>query len=298
MKADEQRRSSEVEVFALIDASIRELIEAIEDDAVLAEEEGALPARADQIADLILDETVRLIRLGGRSETVEAGAELADALIGPKADQLEDGHGEAFLSMIGASRVLQAASSPSSRGSEITVLNSWKGKALKVLVALHDTPDEEMPRAEIRSLLGNLKESHLSHLLADMEAAGLVVRVREGRMVTVHLGAAGRSKRVREMLPQKTPTPTWSSSRARSFFWHPTTFEKNVSFAPLHFIFDQSRLQESEFHGVSHEFDLTTREYEPAGERELGEAARSLFDKQFERQIRSEEIPGFYNSGK
>ena len=289
MKAEVQEKKAGVEVFALIDASIRELVEAIEDDAVIGEEQGPLPPRADQIADLVLDETVRLVRLGGRTETVEAGSELADALIGPQAEALERRHADAFLSLIGASRVLQAASAPSSRGAELSVLRSWKGKALKVLEALHEAPNEELPRAEIRALLGEVKESYMSHLLADMEAARLVARVREGRLVTVHLGQVGRSKRVREMLPRKAPAPSWPNPPGRSFFWQTSAFEKGISFAPLHFIFDPSRLQEAEPRSTPHDYELAMKQ-------EIGEVTWTLVDKQVEAHDRDKEIPALANS--
>jgi DNA-binding MarR family transcriptional regulator len=55
-------------------------------------------------------------------------------------------------------------------------------------------------RARLRELLG-VEESYLSHLLADLEAAGLIMRIRRGRAVSIHLGPVAESEHVKELLP-------------------------------------------------------------------------------------------------
>ncbi|HWM62786.1 MAG TPA: hypothetical protein VNP96_02230 [Solirubrobacterales bacterium] len=237
-----------------------ELVDALEAESTIAGDESEAASQADQIASLVLAEAVRLIRLGTRSETTGAGAELANALIGPRVPELEDRHADAFLSLVGASRVLRAASAPSSPGADLTVLRSWNGKALEVVEALIEAPDEALPRAEIRALLGEVDESYLSHLLADLEAARLIVRIREGRVVTVHLGIVGRSERVRRMLPEEVPAPSWSHPQGQMVPLQSFSIEEEFSFTPLHAGFDHSRQQEADLgrDWHEHEFMLKT----------------------------------------
>lgn len=184
---------------SLVDAPMRELVAALEDDNTLAHRGGAVPAYALQIAHLIAAETIRLIRLGTRSELTEAGMELSQLLIGPSAERLRQEHPEAHRIVAGTSITLTAATAPSSSAGELTVLRSWRGSASKVVARLRREPGHAMQRADLRHELG-VEESHLSHMLADLEDAGLVVRIPEGKRVTVHLGPTGRSEHVKQFL--------------------------------------------------------------------------------------------------
>jgi DNA-binding transcriptional ArsR family regulator len=278
-----------VDLFSLIDASMQGLIDALETEAANEDENAAISSHADQIADLILAEAVRLIRLGTRSETAGAGAKLANALIGPNAPELEKNYEDAFMSMVGASRVLRAASAPSSPGADLTVLRSWNGKALDVVEALVEARDEELPRSEIRALLGEVDESYLSHLLADLEAARLIVRVREGRMVTVHLGVVGRSERVRRMLRSKAPEGIWSGHRGHMVFVQNFSLEDEPAFTPLHSFVDPSRLQEADL-------SRTWHDYESMSTPEPPEMTWAFADKQTEAQIYGKATPVLANT--
>lgn len=77
---------------------------------------------------------------------------------------------------------------------------SSHGRALLELLAAEGQP---VSRAEVKRRLG-MAESHLSHLLADLEASGLIVRIRgqKGQGVRVDLGPEGRKVVEAALLPR------------------------------------------------------------------------------------------------
>jgi DNA-binding transcriptional ArsR family regulator len=192
-------QASERDVISLSQASIGELIDALEDEATLADAGSPVPPLAEQIARFATEEAVRLIRLGTRRELSDASVELAQVLAGPVAQRLKDDHPEAHRLLSGASVAIGAAAAPSSSGGEMTVLRSWNGNALRAVALINAAEDKSLPRATLRDLL-QVEESYLSHLLADLEAAGLVTRIRDRRTVTVHIGPSGRSDHVQQLL--------------------------------------------------------------------------------------------------
>lgn len=178
------------------------------------EESGSLPSRAVQVAGLVVGETVRLIRLGSRPEVTGAARELSK-LVAQQTPDAATRHPESYRLAAGASVVLGVAGSPSSGGAEFTMLQSWNGKAKQTVELLTRAHGQALARSDLRGKLGDLTESHLSHLLADLESAGLALRIKEGRMVTVHLGPTGRSEHVRERLG-KDPLPVRFHSTERN----------------------------------------------------------------------------------
>ena len=185
-------------------SSLPELIAALEEERTLNEGSSPVPPRANQIARLILSKAILLIRLGTQAELADATVEVVRALAGPKGELLAERFPQAHRLLTGASVSLRAATPPSSSGGELAVLRLWKGKARRAVKMVLDSEGEQISRAEIRRRL-RVDESYLSHLLADLEAAGLLVRIRDGRTVTVHLGPAGRSDHVRKFLEAHDP---------------------------------------------------------------------------------------------
>jgi DNA-binding transcriptional ArsR family regulator len=177
------------------------------------EEPGPFPSRAVQVAGLVVGETVRLIRLGDRSEVTGAARELSKLVAGHTPDAAVS-HPESYRLAAGASVVLGAAGSPSSAGAEFAVLRSWNGKAKQAVELLNRAHGKALARSELRAELGDLTESHLSHLLADLESAGLALRIKEGRTVTVHLGPTAKRDHVQERLT-KEPLPVAFRSTER-----------------------------------------------------------------------------------
>lgn len=190
------------DALSLAHASITELVDAIDHPDTVADDGNGVPPLANQVARLIISEAVRLIRLGTRAELASAADHLAQWAVSDRAVQLEKHRGDAYRLVSGATVALDAAVAPSSRGGELAVLRSWKKKALEVVVRVSRAEGQMVPRSELLGEMdfGDAAESSLSHLLAELEAAGLIVRIREGRRVMVHLGPAATSDHVQEAI--------------------------------------------------------------------------------------------------
>jgi hypothetical protein len=196
---------------AMLDAIEAECEQQGENPEAEAQGKRPVPDRIPQIAELILSEAVRLIRLGSRRELSEGAVSLARARLTPALRRLGREDPESHQLITAAALASGAASSPSARGSELTVLQSWNGRALEVVRLLSEAPGEVMARKRLRERLGNPSDSYLSHLLSDLEAAGLIVRVRDSRSVTVHLGPVAREPHVRDRLPRRDLVRFWSA---------------------------------------------------------------------------------------
>jgi hypothetical protein len=171
---------------------------------------GPLPSRAAQISGLIVTEAIRLIRLGTGVELADASLELARLLNRPDGRTLAERDAEAARLVNGAAVALAAAATPSSPGARLMVLRSWSGKAKEAVRILAEAQGQAMARSELRVRLEEPTESHLSHLLGALESSGLIVRSREGRNVTVHLGPIAREDEVQELIASP-PAPTWGT---------------------------------------------------------------------------------------
>lgn len=86
---------------------------------------------------------------------------------------------------------------------KLTALPSSSSSLGQSVLELLAGEGQPVPRSEIKQRLG-LAESHLSHLLRDLEAAELVVRLRaeKGREVMVDLGPEGRRIAATAVLPR------------------------------------------------------------------------------------------------
>lgn len=188
------------DLFELTQASIQDLIEDLKRENTLADDDGSAPARAVQVAGLILAESIRLIRMGTRTEIAEASDELSQLLITSAGERLEQDRPEAHRLISGAAVALGAATSASSKGGAQTVMRSWKGKAKEVVKLLLEAPGEQAQRSYLREKVGITDHSHFSHVLSDLEAARLIVRVRTGKETLVRLGPTGRTEQVRDEL--------------------------------------------------------------------------------------------------
>jgi DNA-binding transcriptional ArsR family regulator len=187
---------------ALASASMAELVGEIV-KSVSRGPAGSPDPDPDQLAEYVLSETVRLIRLGTRPEIADAAVAVSRVLITKVAARLSAEYPQSHAALSSASALLSVASSPASRGGELTVLRSYNGNALSALWHVDRAKRRAIPRARLLGML-RVEESYLSHLLADLEAAGLIERIRDGRVVTVHLGPRGYTPSVQRLL-QATP---------------------------------------------------------------------------------------------
>lgn len=194
---NEERRRPDL--FSLSRAPLHELIAELElgkEDSVTSE----WTNRRRQVATLLVSEAVRLIRLGNQKELADGAVLLTRVAASGCSGRVNDEHIRSRVEA--AAIVVSAASSPNSRGGELQVLRSWNGMALKATALVSRSNECSIPRSDLRATLG-LEESHLSHLLGDLEAAGLVVRTAHGRCVTLHLGPTGREPHVQQVLAQE-----------------------------------------------------------------------------------------------
>jgi hypothetical protein len=165
---------------------------------------GAMEPSPEQLAEYVLAETVRLIRLGTRPELADAAAVLSRLLTTGIAGELTASHPAAHAALNSAADVLAVAASPASRGGEFAVLRSFSGRALAAVWHIDRAERRALPRAELLVRLG-VEESYMSHILADLETAGLLARIRDGRNVTVHLGPRGYTAGVQQYLKATPP---------------------------------------------------------------------------------------------
>lgn len=205
MTQDTDPRTQALDLFDLTQASIQDLIEDLKREHALDNDDDSAPPRAVQVAGLTLAESIRLIRMGTRTEIAEASDELSQLLITSAGERLGQNQPEAYRLLSGAAVALGAATSASSKGGAQMVMRSWKGKAKEVVKLLLDAPGEQAQRSYLREKVGITDHSHFSHLLSDLEAARLIARVRTGKEVLVRLGPTGRTDQVRDELSPGRP---------------------------------------------------------------------------------------------
>ncbi len=168
-----------------------------------------LPKATRQVADVILGRAVRIIRTGTTDDALSATLALSRALMGDLTDRLQARDPDALKLITAAEIALSRAYSPDSEIGQVPVLRKWNGRALDIVALLTNERDKALPRTTLRKRLQIDDESHLSHILRDLEAAGLIRRSRSGKSVTVHLGPTAGEPHVQEML------------RARNEDWRP-----------------------------------------------------------------------------
>jgi hypothetical protein len=196
-------RSAHRDLFSLATAPLRELLDALTEAQTLAEQDAEVPARATQIARLIVADAVGLIRVGTRQALAEAGNALAQAVARPSGEQLRKRQPEAYRLLSAAAVTLGAAIAPSSSGGELAVLRSWEGDARRAVALVARSRGQAIRHVALRDLLGR-EEPYLLHMLAELEAADLIVRVQteeEGEEAEVRLGPAAELPHVQELLP-------------------------------------------------------------------------------------------------
>lgn len=201
-----------VDVLGLRGAPLPRLLETLH-RAVTAEAPGEVTSA---IAELAVDATVRLVRRGSRSELLEGTEALARVLGGPRGATARAQNAGAYDTLSGLLPVLSAAASPAGRDGSSLVLRSWSGKARRALEQIASTSHGVIARGELRRRL-DLSESHLSHMLSDLEEASLLERIAVPgrRSVEVHITSTGlelvaakpsrsnpaRTPRLREVCP-------------------------------------------------------------------------------------------------
>lgn len=154
----------------------------------------------ERVGSLLFDRTLSLLREASRTEIVNECASLGSFLSSETGRSAERDHPVVYGSWTALSDLLGEAARRSDRAAVESILRSYKGYAREILeiIAQHGSP---VSRSEIRSRL-ELSESHLSHILRDLDEADLVVRYRdEGRGILVDLGPVGREMVAQSIVP-------------------------------------------------------------------------------------------------
>lgn len=152
------------------------------------------------LADLIIAEAVGLIRMGERLDVPDASLTVGGFLTSPAAEQLRKQTPFAYGKIVGAFESLRAAATPGSKGSELTVLRSWSGDALRVVDLLNRAAGHALTRSHLRREL-LVDDPYLSTLLSELSTAGLAeLAPADDGDVHVQLGPRGRAAHVQIML--------------------------------------------------------------------------------------------------
>jgi DNA-binding transcriptional ArsR family regulator len=170
---------------AFVDAPMAEIVPALQ-----AAVRDAGPPSLEQAGALIRDRTLDLLREGSRGQILDEGLALDRFLSSPEGRALARNAPEVFGAWSGLAALLAEAARRSDRPAVESILRSHKGYGQTILeiLAARGAP---VSRSEIRERLG-LSESHLSHVLRDLDEADLIARVREGRDILLDLGPIGR----------------------------------------------------------------------------------------------------------
>ncbi len=178
------------------DAPPSEVADLLERAATEPQEE-ALSA----LSALLMNRTLRLLRQGSRQEILEESLMLNRFLAIDAGDRLRRARLDVSSRWAALGELLSGAARSTSRAAVPSILKSTRGRGQEILELLAGE-GRPVPRSEVKRRLG-LAESHLSHLLRDLEGANLVVRYRPegGKEVLVALGPAGEEVVDESVLP-------------------------------------------------------------------------------------------------
>lgn len=161
-----------------------------------------VPEELEALTSLLLDRTLQALRQGSRQEILQEAKALNGVLAGSEGEALEQVQPRFHGAWAALGELLSEAARRSDRAAVDSILLGTKGHGRKLLeeLARNGAP---MSRAKLRERL-SLGESHLSHLLRDLEEADLVVRYRPegGKEVVVELGPVGREVVEQSVLPK------------------------------------------------------------------------------------------------
>lgn len=155
---------------------------------------------AEAVGGLILHRALKLLRDSSRDDILAEGIALDGFLASPAGDQFKTAHADLYFAWQGLSALLGEAARRSDRAAIESILRSHEGHGRAVLELLAERA-EPVRRAEVRERL-QLSESHMSHVLRDLEEADLIRRRAAGREVALALGPVGREVVARHVLPE------------------------------------------------------------------------------------------------
>jgi DNA-binding MarR family transcriptional regulator len=185
-----------LDLSGFVDTPMAEVVPFVEE--VLRKDPSRLAV--DRLSSLFFDRTLQLLREGSRTQIMEECAELDRFLVSPTAESLKAKHPDLFGAWTALSDLLGEAGRRSDRAAVDSILASLKGYGRTILEMLAER-GAPVPRSEILKRL-DVSESHLSHILRDMDEADLIIRYRDqGKQIVIDLGPVGREVVERSVLP-------------------------------------------------------------------------------------------------
>jgi len=154
---------------------------------------------AREVRGLLLDRALNLLRTGSRTEIGEEAYGLHRYLDSPPGESLQEKAPEVHGGFRAIADLLSGAADRADAAAVDSILRSHKGRGKEILEFLAQQ-GEPVKRSRIRSQLG-VSQSHLSHILREMEGADLLVRWNQGKEVLVELAPNGREYVERSILP-------------------------------------------------------------------------------------------------
>lgn len=191
-----KRFAPNMDLSGFVDRPMKELIPVVE----AAAKAKATRNELDRVGSLLFDRTLHLLREGSRTQILAECVDLDRFLTSKAGKWVEGKYPELFGSWTALSDLLSEAARRSDRAAIESILRSHKGLGQQLLeqLAAHGGP---LLRSEVRDRLG-LSESHVSHLLRELDEADLIVRYRhEGKGVAIDLGGVGREIVERSVVP-------------------------------------------------------------------------------------------------
>jgi DNA-binding HxlR family transcriptional regulator len=161
---------------------------------------GAVDLR--RVTALLIDRLVFLLRAAPRSQIVEESADLSRMFGSGYFEGVKDEQPAAAGAWEALADVLSEAGRRTDHAAIDSILASSNGLPRTIIDELAQRSGR-IRRAELRGVL-NVTESYLSHILREMERAGLIVRIRsdEKKEVTIELGPIGREVVDQQLLPR------------------------------------------------------------------------------------------------
>jgi len=147
------------------------------------------------------------IRQGSSDELLNEARILSDRLYSPAGQKLRREHPGYFARLDTIAEMLKTAGERTDTAFVQAVLASHKKYANRILEMLAratgGVPRTEI-RDELRTIESKLSESHLTHILADLDNAGVITRVRRPKTkeVRITLDAAGRDLVEKQLRPE------------------------------------------------------------------------------------------------
>jgi DNA-binding HxlR family transcriptional regulator len=150
---------------------------------------------------LMMNRALRLLRQGSRQEILDESLMLNRVLAIEAGAHLRQSRPEVFGGWSALGELLSGAARSTSRAAIPAILSGSRGREILELLAGEGRP---VARSEIKRQLEFTSESHLSHLLRDLEEAELVLRYKHegGKEVLVELGPVGHQVVDQSVLPR------------------------------------------------------------------------------------------------